>query len=51
MDGGNVWGYLFLFSLVAFGLRKAWGIFDTGGKIQDTAQRGVISWLARIFGL
>ena len=50
MDGGNVWGYLFLFSLVALGLRKMWGIFDTGGKVKTTLQDGLAakikSWLS-----
>jgi hypothetical protein len=51
MDGGNVWGYLFLFSLVAFGLRKMWGVFDAGGKIRGRAQDGVVSWIGRLFKL
>ncbi len=49
MDGGNVWGYLFLFGLVLLGLRKMWGMFDSGGKVKSAAQNGLAGWISRLF--
>ncbi len=45
MDGGNVWGYLFLFSLVVFGLRKMWRSFDSDDKVKKAGQ----NWLIGLF--
>lgn len=47
MDGGNVLAGLFVLSMAMLGIRKMWGIFDAGGAIRTTAQKGLASKIAK----
>ena len=47
MDGGDVLVGLFVLSMAMLGIRKMWTIFDAGGTIRSTAQKGLASKIAK----